>query len=74
MAALSYFDYRSVATEAGLSADQLVRLEKAVRAEFPHDDMMYELHVLRACLAVRDGETTGEEILGPEPGKPASAA
>ena len=42
-----------------------------IRKDFPADDMMYELHVLRACMAVRDGYAKIVDIL---PAKPVVAA
>jgi hypothetical protein len=60
------FDYESVAREAGVSENELKRLMSAVRREFPRDDMMFELGVLRACMAVRDGRVTVAEALAPE--------
>ena len=61
------FDYESVAREAGLSEDAVERLCAIVRREFPRDDMMFELHMLRACMAVRDGRITLDEALADEP-------
>ena len=60
---MDYFDYESAAREAGLTEDQLTSVKKAVREEFPTDDMMWELHVLRACLAIRDGHATLEDVI-----------
>lgn len=60
---MRYFDYESVARECGLSDKELAAVEEAVRAEFPTDDMMWELHVLRACLAIRDGHASMEDIM-----------
>ena len=60
---MRYFDYKTEAREAGLTAAQLRRLSKLVRAEFPTDDMMYELHLLGACLAVREGRASPDELL-----------
>ena len=60
------FDYESVAREAGVSENELKGLMSAVRREFPRDDMMFELHVLRACMAVRDGRVTVAEALAAE--------
>ncbi|MGH7320360.1 MAG: hypothetical protein ACRELA_12150 [Candidatus Rokuibacteriota bacterium] len=57
------FDYVTVARRAGLAKGQLERLRALVRAEFPSDEMMAELHVLRALLAVERGDTTLEGIL-----------
>jgi hypothetical protein len=59
-----YFDYESVAREAGLTTDQLRRLKELVRADYPDDDMLFELHVLRACNAIRDGSITFEQAIG----------
>lgn len=61
------FDYQSVADEIGLTPEQVRALEQSVREEFPHDDMLFELHMLRACLAIQEGDVTLEEALEPEP-------
>ena len=60
---MRYFDYKSVAREAKLPADKLKRLVDLVRKEFPHDAMMAELHMLRACAAIRDGHVNIDEAL-----------
>jgi len=59
---MNYFDYESAAREADLTEDQLAAVKEAVREEFPTDDMMWELHILRACLAIRDGHATLEDV------------
>ena len=71
---MEYFDFDRVAVSAGIREDQLQQLCRLIREEFPADDMLYELHVLRACKAVRDGYLTIEEALRPEsPAKEPSA-
>lgn len=60
------FDYKAAAREAGISDELLARLVQMMRGDFPRDEMMMELHVLRACEAVLEGETTIEEILADE--------
>jgi hypothetical protein len=60
------FDYETVAREAQIPADKLAQLPLLIRQEFPKDDLMYELHVLRACLAIRDGHLDLEEVLEPK--------
>jgi hypothetical protein len=62
-----YFDYEQVAREAKIPPDQLAALGTLVRQEFPWDDMMYELHLLRVCTAIRDGHVTLEQALKAEP-------
>jgi hypothetical protein len=64
---MRYFDYRKVAKEAGIPPDKMAKLISAIRKEFPKDNMMFELHVLRACLAIRDGRVTVEDALRSEP-------
>jgi hypothetical protein len=59
------FDYRSAADRVGIQPEDLVRLTTMARAEFPSDEMMVELHVLRTILAVERGDVTMEEILRP---------
>ena len=63
---MEYFDYESVAKEAGILPNKLDALRKLVRQEFPFDDMMYELHLLRACMAIQQGHTTIDEALRSE--------
>lgn len=60
---MRYFDYRKVAKEAGIPPDKMAKLISAIRKEFPRDNMMFELHVLRACLAIRDGHVSVEDAL-----------
>ena len=60
---MEYYDYERIAREAGISPGDLERLCRLIRREFPRDDMMYELHVMRACRIVRDGPYTLEEIV-----------
>ena len=38
-----------------------------LKQEFPKDQMMYELHLLRACMAIRKGVSSLEEALKPDP-------
>jgi hypothetical protein len=59
------FDYVSAATRAGISSQDLDRLVAMIRAEFPGDEMMVELHVLRAVQAVERGDVTLAEVLHP---------
>ena len=60
---MHYFDYETEARAAGIPADKLEELRRIVEDEFPRDEMMCELHVLRACMAIRDGVATLEEVL-----------
>lgn len=58
---MSFFDFAQIAREAGIPQQRLQELCDAIRREFPGDDMMYELHVLRACMAIRDGRVPLED-------------
>jgi hypothetical protein len=42
------FDYESLANKYNISQEDLTRLTKEIRQEFPHDEMMFELHMVRA--------------------------
>ena len=57
------FDYLDAARRIGLPDVQLDRLCNRMRSEFPNDDMMFELHVLRAIMAVESGRVTCDQIL-----------
>ena len=50
--AMKYFNYETVAREAKIPPDKMEKLLKLVRQEFPNDPLMFELHVLRACMAM----------------------
>ncbi len=61
---MEYFDYQTTAQQAGITEEQLDRLQQMMNREFPHDQMMFELHMLRVCRAIRDGDVSLEEALG----------
>lgn len=42
------FDTRRIARELEVSEEDYEKLEKEIKAEFPGDEMMFELHFLRA--------------------------
>ena len=62
----SFFDYETVATQAGITPAELGALRQRVRADHPDDDMMAELRLLRTCRAIASGQCTGAEALKPE--------
>jgi hypothetical protein len=59
------FDYQSAAARVGIRPEDVERLADMARAEFPTDEMMVELHVLRMILAVERGDVTLEEVFRP---------
>ena len=63
MTAPYYLSYRQPATEAGINAEQLAMIEKMFRMDYPDDDMLFELHMLRVCQAVKDGRASLDVIL-----------
>ena len=52
---MRYFDYHSVTREAKIPEQKLRKLVRSYWKEFSNDPMLAELHMLRACLAIRDG-------------------
>lgn len=60
---MRHFDYESVAKEAGIPRQKLDELCKIIRQEFPQDDMMYELHLLRVCMAVKDRRISVDDAI-----------
>ena len=58
-----YFDYISVAKKCNISEDVLKKLEDIERKEFPRDQMMFELHMLRIIRSIDRGFVKPEEIL-----------
>lgn len=45
------FDIKKVAKEYNISIEQIAKIKREVRKEFPRDEVMYELHVLRAIMS-----------------------
>lgn len=60
---MRYFDYEKFAQEANIPSDMLDKLRKIIREEFQHGEMMYELHLLRACRAIQEGVVTIEDAV-----------
>ncbi len=56
------FDLDKVKKESGLAPQVLARIERLVREDFD-DEMMFELHFIRAIHALRDGKMTLEHLL-----------
>lgn len=50
-----YFNYLNIAEELNISEQQLSQLEEQVKKEFPFDQMMFELHMLRALESIKKG-------------------
>ena len=68
MSAPEHFDYEPIARQAGISPEQLRQLEAMFLADYPDDAMLRELHILRACNAVKSGRARIEDILKPASG------
>ena len=60
---MRYFDYETIARQAGIPAEKLARLAKSFAEEEPNDPMLAELHTVRACMAIQQGRLTIEEAL-----------
>jgi len=69
-----FFDYETVAAEAGISQGDLDALRQHVQADYPDDELMCELRLLRLCHAVANGKCSVAEALRPERPPRAAAA
>ena len=59
----AYFDYLAVAIECHITQEHVEALESVVRQDFPDDQMMFELHMLRMLNQIRAGHLKVEEVL-----------
>jgi len=59
------FDYVAAAKRAGIGPEELDQLVALTRAEFPRDEMMVELHVLRTLQAVERRDVSLSDVLRP---------
>ena len=58
-----YFDYLALARECRFTPEQVAALEAVERREFPDDQMMFELHVLRVIEQIRAARLKLEDVL-----------
>jgi hypothetical protein len=56
------FELEILKKDSGLDLNQLARLEDLVRREFPDDEMMFELHLLRILDALKKDWITSDVI------------
>jgi hypothetical protein len=61
----AYFDYLAAARQCSLTPGQVAALETLERQEFPQDQMMFELHMLRLIEQIRAGHLKLEDVLPP---------
>ena len=54
-------DIEKILKKSGLPQKLVQKIEKEVRQEFPKDEMMYELHLMRAIEAERDKSLTAQQ-------------
>lgn len=55
------FDIEKAKAESGLDPDLLQKIEHKVREDFT-DEMMFELHFIRAIRALKEGRLTVEQL------------
>lgn len=57
------FNLIEMKKKSGLNDRELERLERETRAEFPRDEMLFELHMVRALDALQNGWISKQELL-----------
>lgn len=50
------FNYEAIAKRINLPEDRLSKIGKIIRKDFPRDEMMFELHMLRVLMALERKE------------------
>ena len=61
------FNYEAVAKRINLPEERLSEIGKIIRKDFPRDEMMFELHMLRVLMALERKDLTLEDLFK-EPG------
>lgn len=56
------FDVEKIKRESSLSNDDVTRLVTRIRNDFREDELMFELHFLRALKALGEGWITVDDI------------
>ena len=49
------YDVETAFKKSGLSLAEIQSIKRQVRKDFPNDDMMYELHIIRILNAMKKG-------------------
>ena len=49
------YDVETAFKKSGLSSKEIERIKQQVQKDFPNDDMMYELHIIRILSAIKKG-------------------
>ena len=49
------YDINAAYKKSGLTKREFEKIKSEVRADFPNDDMMFELHVIRILNAIKRG-------------------
>jgi len=49
------YDIETAFKSSGLTKKEFEKIKSEVRADFPNDDMMFELHVIRILNAINKG-------------------
>jgi len=61
------FNYEAIAKRINLPEERLSEIGKIIRKDFPRDEMMFELHMLRVLMALERKDLTLEDLFK-EPG------
>lgn len=64
---MRYFDYETTARDARIDPDKLEALRLICRKQFPGDEMMSELHLLRICRAISEGRCSIDDVSAETP-------
>jgi hypothetical protein len=67
------FDYAAVAATARISEGDLAAIEAVLSAEYPTDQMVFELRMLRICRAIKDGFASVGDVIRAHSGQPDAA-
>jgi hypothetical protein len=57
------FNYEAIAKRINLPEERLSEIGKIIRKDFPRDEMMFELHMLRVLMALERKDLTLEDLL-----------
>ncbi len=49
------YDIEAAFKRSGLTLEEFERIKSEVRSDFPNDDMMFELHIIRILNAIKKG-------------------
>lgn len=59
---MQIFSIQKAAEESGLTSEEIESISQEIRKEFPNDEMMFELHMIRALREASESKRAKKKV------------